>query len=226
MFAVIDHFELEREVVCIAFNYVDRYLLAAGGVIDKRQFQLLAMTCLYLSIKVHGGYIMATGSPSTMKTMLMLSRGHYSTEEMESMEYDILQRLQWHVHPPTPQLILRLLLPESFQHFHKIFDLENFMIELSVTDYFFVPYKPSETAAAALFGALERLFSHSNIQLDHSLMIRLKPMETPRVIDCKERLLSIYCACGATEEDHGDGSSLSGNDRTASPVSVLTSHFR
>jgi len=187
----------------------------------------LAMTCLYLSIKLNVyKHLCIPGSKSTMDSILKLSRGFFTLKEMEDMENEILQRLQWHVHPPTPQLILRLLLPESFQHFHKIFDLANFMIELSVTDYFFVPYKPSETAAAALFGALERLFSHSNIQLDHSLMIRLKPMETPRVIDCKERLLSIYCACGATEEDHGDGSSLSGNDRTASPVSVLTSHFR
>jgi hypothetical protein len=49
---VVDHFQLNRETVTIAMYYLDRYL--GSHVVDKKKFQLAAMTSLYLANKVCG----------------------------------------------------------------------------------------------------------------------------------------------------------------------------
>ncbi|KAL3759162.1 hypothetical protein ACHAWU_002043 [Discostella pseudostelligera] len=73
MFDVVDHFQYDRNVVSIALWYIDRYVghllveeernqRRAGGSgtesvsqpIKRRHFQLIAVTSLYLAIKVHG----------------------------------------------------------------------------------------------------------------------------------------------------------------------------
>lgn len=74
MFDVVDHFQYDRNVVSIALWYIDRYVghllveeernqRRGGGSagtesdsqpIKRRHFQLIAVTSLYLAIKVHG----------------------------------------------------------------------------------------------------------------------------------------------------------------------------
>jgi hypothetical protein len=214
---VIDHFDLTREIVGIGMNYVDRYLAASDArTIDKNDFQLLSMTCLYLSIKLHEvKHIMVPGATSSMDTILHLGRGHYTLEQMEEMELKILQRLQWRVHPPTPQDFVREFLTTGDL---EVQDLAYFMVELSSMDYFFVPYKPSEIAIAALLNAMERRFTHSNHPLDFGLLIRLRALELPRVSECKERLAMVYAQ--STSESPNQDLLGPEEQRTSSPVSV------
>lgn len=76
MYDVVDHFRYDRNAVAIALHYIDRYVghvlvendrlrrRRCGGIsadvdidqppIKRRHFQLIAVTCLYLAIKVHG----------------------------------------------------------------------------------------------------------------------------------------------------------------------------
>lgn len=70
--------------------------------------------------------------------------------------------LSWHVHPPTAFCFgkhLLFLLPGnpslSSDDRHAILELARFLTELSVIDYFFVPYKPSVVAFAALLNAMD-----------------------------------------------------------------------
>jgi hypothetical protein len=214
---VIDHFDLTREIVGIGMNYVDRYLAASDArTIAKNDFQLLSMTCLYLSIKLHEAkHIMVPGASSSMDTILRLGRGHYTLEQMEEMELKILQRLQWRVHPPTPQDFVREFLTTGDL---EVQDLAYFMVELSSMDYFFVTYKPSEIAIAALLNAMERLFTHSNHPLDFGLLTRLRALEFPRVSECKERLSMVYAQ--STNENPNQDLLGPEEQRTASPVSV------
>jgi lipoyl(octanoyl) transferase len=48
---VIDHFDFSREVVSVSIHYLDRFL--AAFPVNKKTFQLAAMTTLYLAIKVN-----------------------------------------------------------------------------------------------------------------------------------------------------------------------------
>mmetsp|Transcript_5404 Transcript_5404/g.11074 ORF Transcript_5404/g.11074 Transcript_5404/m.11074 type:complete len:772 (+) Transcript_5404:434-2749(+) len=72
MYDVVDHFKYDRNVVSIALRYIDQYVshlllkspsskkLSSSGngssspAIKRRHFQLIAVTSLYLAIKVHG----------------------------------------------------------------------------------------------------------------------------------------------------------------------------
>lgn len=76
MYDVVDHFRYDRNAVAIALHYIDRYVghvlvendrlrrRRCGGISDdvdidqppikRRHFQLIAVTCLYLALKVHG----------------------------------------------------------------------------------------------------------------------------------------------------------------------------
>lgn len=63
MYDVVDHFKYDRNVVNIALRYIDQYVSylllhksSFGGesVVKRRHFQLIAVTSLYLAIKIHG----------------------------------------------------------------------------------------------------------------------------------------------------------------------------
>lgn len=66
MYDVVDHFKYDRNVVSIALRYIDQYVShlllkkpssgVGGGsaIVKRRHFQLIAVTSLYLAIKIHG----------------------------------------------------------------------------------------------------------------------------------------------------------------------------
>ena len=82
-YQVIDHFEFSREVVSVAIHYLDRYL--ATRTVNKKVFQLAAMTCLFLAIKLY-----EPGNLS-MSSMIELSRGYFEVDQMVAMETSILR---------------------------------------------------------------------------------------------------------------------------------------
>ena len=82
-YQVVDHFDFSREVVGISISFLDRYLCTRA--VDKKLFQLAAMTTLYLAIKIY-----EPGAIS-MASMIELSRGYFMVEQMAVMEMAILQ---------------------------------------------------------------------------------------------------------------------------------------
>jgi hypothetical protein len=230
---VVDHFDLNREVVSTAMSHLDRFLGVYHGTVDKNLFQLLAMTCLYLSIKLNEyKHLLIPGSKSSMDTILQLSRGFFTLKEMEKMEYEVLQRLQWHVHPPTAQLFVKHFLFFLSVEEHELHDLAQFMIELSVMDYFFVSYKPSEIAMAALLNSMERLGQKNTSRMNFPIT-RFIDINSPAILACRERLSLIYAQANeqggmddsedtpARPEATAEATEPSRLQRTISPVSVM-----
>ena len=82
-YQVVDHFDFSREVVMIAMNFLDRYL--ASRSVNKKVFQLAAMTSLFLAIKLN------EPGKLTMPAMIELSRGFFRVEQMAAMEVSILR---------------------------------------------------------------------------------------------------------------------------------------
>ena len=82
-YQVIDHFDFSREIVSISMHYLDRYL--ATRSVNKKLFQLAAMTSLYLAIKLY------EPGTLTMASMIELSRGYFQVEQMAEMEIAILR---------------------------------------------------------------------------------------------------------------------------------------
>jgi lipoyl(octanoyl) transferase len=82
-YQVVDHFDFSREVVNISMSFLDRYL--STRLVDKKMFQLAAMTTLYLTVKLY------EQGPLSMASMIELSRGYFMVEQMAVMEMSILR---------------------------------------------------------------------------------------------------------------------------------------
>ena len=82
-YQVIDHFDFSREVVMISMNLLDRYL--AARTVNKKVFQLAAMTSLFIAIKLN------EPGKLTMASMIELSRGYFRVDQMAAMEVSILR---------------------------------------------------------------------------------------------------------------------------------------
>lgn len=82
-YQVIDHFDFSREVVSISIHFLDRYL--ATRAVNKKMFQLAAMTTLFMAIKLY------EPGRLSMSSMIELSRGYFKVEQMAVMELSILR---------------------------------------------------------------------------------------------------------------------------------------
>ena len=134
MYDICDYFKLNREVVGIALFYVDRYFTITFEGSDsqqkvpvtRRQFQLVALTGLYIAVKLHGEsrhenptYRPATTlerSDSTssdcssqqqqwnrlkfsLSTCASISRNQFTSDEIEDCERKVFGTLDWHLNP-------------------------------------------------------------------------------------------------------------------------------
>mmetsp|Transcript_42808 Transcript_42808/g.64424 ORF Transcript_42808/g.64424 Transcript_42808/m.64424 type:complete len:335 (+) Transcript_42808:62-1066(+) len=151
---IVDHCGFDRESVLIATSYLDRFLMTKSGVPalhNKNTFQLVAMTCLYIAIKLFEPEVI---NPAIVS---FLSENLYSEKQITEMEMVILSALQWRVQPPTAVAFVR--------HFLALADLgeraKNLIIEVSgaqienaITNYDFVGTKPSLVAAASILNTI------------------------------------------------------------------------
>lgn len=175
-FEVVDHFGFDRGVVSIALDYLDRVVAlktrSSGHSMHRREFQLIAVTSLYLAIKLHGETDSFDGPRRKLKIQayVTLSRGLFSVETLEAKELEILELLQWNVNPPssvqTVASILRLI-PEWAVYddttVHKnattaLYEMARYLTELAVcVSTFSFNYKPSQLAYAAILCSIDAL---------------------------------------------------------------------
>jgi hypothetical protein len=156
-YQVVDFCKFRRETVGIGMSYLDRYLCSDKGkkaLGDRKEYQLVAMTCLYIAIKLH--------EPLEMETSLLadLSRGCYTEMEFANMEKKILEALVWRVNGPTALGFVQhylLFLPESVHSavVLAVWDYARYQTELAISDHTFVKMKPSIVGMAALMNAME-----------------------------------------------------------------------
>lgn len=156
-YQVVDFCKFRRETVGIGMCYLDRYLCSETGrkaLGDRKEYQLVAMTCLYIAIKLH--------EPLEMETSLLadLSRGCYTEMEFANMEQKILLALLWRVNGPTALGFVQnylLLLPQTVHSavVLAVWDYARYQTEMAISDHTFVTMKPSITGLAALLNAME-----------------------------------------------------------------------
>lgn len=158
-YQVTDFCKFKRETVGIGMTYLDRYLATPSGrtaLSNRKQYQLVAMTSLYVAIKLY--------EPLEMETSLLseLSRGCYTETEISETESSILESLRWRVHGPTPLgfvLHFFALLPESVAVSVRtaLEDFARYQTELAVAEYAFVTKNPSTIAMASLLNAVDAI---------------------------------------------------------------------
>ncbi|CAB9515480.1 diatom-specific cyclin [Seminavis robusta] len=232
---LVDHFDLPRERVSVFTNILDRYLqkylVEHPEGITKKHFQLLSLTCLYLTIKLdcHQGFL-------SMEMMIHLSREKFSKYQMSAMEKEILRCLEWKLHPPTPSIFLRhfLLLLQPQHRVHRdVIESARFYMELAALDYQSVTQRPSRIALAALLNAMEQDRAVSTLSgcaaeirdgHFHFLFSLIDPTERETVNQCRCRLMELFHGLAADDDDMDVLDGAHGAGRMASPVSVAHGH--
>lgn len=161
-YSVVDICQLERETVAMAMEMVDRFLsnksskVAMDALENRIQYQLLALTALYISIKI--SMPQALGSDF----MSIISGELYSVREIEAMELVLLKELSWCISAPTCVQMAHQILslsstlasPVDKEMWVSILDEVEYQAEHAVRHYCFVPQRPSTVAMAAIFNTL------------------------------------------------------------------------
>lgn len=153
-----------REMVAIAFSYLDRYT-EIHRQMDRTTFKVAAVTSFYLSTK-----ILSTAQQS-IRSLVELGRGEYNDQDIYDMEKSILETLSWRMHPVTSQNFIRQLCAvlcaemslETVQA-DSIFERAIFFTELSVYDRTFVEKDNYTTAVASVLNSIEAFDVGSTFQ--------------------------------------------------------------
>lgn len=158
-FAVVRSFDIETEAVAIAFNLLDRYVVHELGVpgapsITREDFQLFAMTALYVAVKAFIPYPRKLGADA----LVAMSREFYSCGDIVQTERDMLCALGWRINTPTVYTFCsKFLKSMELDIMEKKPAVERICVEISeriVADPFFVPLQASLVGLACLFYAL------------------------------------------------------------------------
>lgn len=240
-FEVVDHFNFDREVVSFAVDYLDRIVAIktkiAKEALPKREFQLLAVTSLYMAIKIHGETDEKEGPRRKLRisAFVELSRGFFAVDVIEAMERQLLDSICWRVNPPTCLRFIATFLPlcpkwQAGKAPHStvvggIYDVARYLTELSVcVSSFAFNSTPSITAYASVLCSLEALKSTLPVPED-KLVIFLNNMEAATGLSAAHP--QVFTVCNKLKElcpsmFEGEDSSLP--DFLAESTSNLSIH--
>lgn len=152
-YAIVDRFNISREIVYISMSYLDRYSRKKDSfqVIPTSEYRLAAITSLYLAIKLNQQRII------NISSFIHLSKGLVTKSQIITMEQTLLSNSDWLVHPPTPQVfsslyfsLLRSSVFLSNDPDAVCIEFSTYLIELSVLYPSFVGLPAYAVAIAAL----------------------------------------------------------------------------
>jgi hypothetical protein len=146
---VTDNFQIDREVIAIAFSILDRYVeieYRSECIVDREDFQLFAMVSMYMAIKTS-----LSQRKMSVEVLIDMARGFYTHQDIVVTERDILAALDWHVNPPTGIGCCRLyiqLFPTTLSNHAEATCQE--ISELALCDSYFVSKSDSSVALATI----------------------------------------------------------------------------
>jgi hypothetical protein len=161
MIEVCQEFTLGREVYYLAMNCVDRFLTINNNkqpqtiVIDRTNYQLLGVTCLFIVSKLEEIY------PPNARDFAVTTDSAYTDKDIIRMESRILTTLKWSLNSQTPYSWLRYFIcaihADSKLITEVLVTIEFFLSCIHLIDLFSLnivslQYYPSALAAASLFG--------------------------------------------------------------------------
>jgi len=214
-YRIVDHFDGDREIVAIAFNYLDRFLNLCSC--DRSAFKLAAITSLYLATKLFSTTYISSSS------LALLSKGEFDEENLKEMEDILLKTLDYRLHPPTIKCYIDHMMalmpagkvPEQTRHI--IRQRAHFFAELAVLDYSLSIDHPSTVAFAAVMNASEGFDNHC---IDYQACAAFI-MAVEQVTECdfanentyvvRDRLWHLYSLSEEAQAEHN-----SSNNTTAS----------
>ena len=165
IFHIIDIMGLQHETAAIAISYLDRFISISCAhktkqkrsttKCNRREYQLVASTSLYIAIKIHEPFVLR---PEVISS---LTQGLVTSDNIIACEKIILTTLRWRMNGPTPHqyinYILKLLPSSSTDQelVSKLCESSHSWIETAIKDYACIPLRSSTVALSALLNSLE-----------------------------------------------------------------------
>lgn len=197
-YKIIDHFLLEREIVAIAMDYVDRFLSHPTSNVDSMSidmYQLVAMTSLYVAMKLHGGN--EPGSDSSpwkvkrktfcVQGFVKLSRGQFVPNDILTMETVLFKALGWKMNPVTVICCMdsyMKLMPKPDEMYsgsvmimkrlrlgqHVLYELSRYLVELAICIHGITPYFETDHSGSFVNSLAPSTVAYAGILLALDMM--------------------------------------------------------
>lgn len=152
---VADHLGESRDVVYLAMNVLDRYCVVRSSsspvAVDERDYEIAAMTALFLAIRVTGCATLEL--PQVMR----MSRMGVCVHEILEIGTNMTNSLSWERRLSTPLIFVRAsldLLDVSTELKNSLLESASYLVEVSVCDAFFSGKHPFKIACAAVINAI------------------------------------------------------------------------
>ncbi|XP_076908398.1 cyclin-A2-1-like [Bidens hawaiensis] len=172
-------YKLEPETLYLTVHLIDMFL--SKNYIERQKLQLLGITCMLIASKYE-----ETIAPC-VDEFCFITDNTYTKSEVIKMESQVLNDINFHLSAPTTQKFLRRFI-RAAQASHQspsreLECLATYLAELTLIDYNFLVFVPSNIAAAAVFLARWMLDQSShpwNYTLEH--YTNYKPMDLKNTI--------------------------------------------
>mmetsp|Transcript_26981 Transcript_26981/g.31389 ORF Transcript_26981/g.31389 Transcript_26981/m.31389 type:complete len:344 (-) Transcript_26981:243-1274(-) len=162
-YTVVDHIQVDREVVYVAISILDRFLAHQASstcpskrsyLSDRKSYESAVMTSLLITLKLQGITSLC------VQDFVKMSRNSVSSSDIVAAGKDIVQSLSWNKEIPTASSFAHAyveMLPSSVSNETKqsLFEYCVYSIELSVRDQFFSKYLPSLLAWMVFENAMD-----------------------------------------------------------------------
>mmetsp|Transcript_29090 Transcript_29090/g.42225 ORF Transcript_29090/g.42225 Transcript_29090/m.42225 type:complete len:358 (+) Transcript_29090:88-1161(+) len=153
-FMVVNKLNFDREIVSVAFSFLDRYLAmdTEPETITGGEFQLISMTALYTAIKS-----MQPNRPLAARSIVNMSHGYINDKDVLVMEMEMLTALEWRINPPTALAFVREFLPflsVPVKQKHELMVKSRLLTELAVGDLLSIVHPQSSIAVASILVAV------------------------------------------------------------------------
>ena len=220
-YAVADAINFQKETVEIAISMADRYVVAPGTVLDVSNLQGVFVTCLYTSAKIHEEKCISS------KQMETLTRGLYTSKDIEEMEKQILSTIHWRVNPPTAISFARSLVDlipvKIIPGIRTLMEIVELQVKLLMSEEKFSRAQASTIGCAALMNVLQYTIEHSKCSSCYKLFAqqlnfdemtgksRLKKIQ-------KKMALHVWLEAAGNERDPDKSSKPTTSHTTSSPT--------
>jgi hypothetical protein len=171
MYTLVKYCKLRHEAAAAATYYLDQGV-CRGLITTPTDYQLAAMTSLYLALKIYD-------SPSMrivkLSSLVKLGNGDFYEHDIVRMERDLVRVLEWRLNPVTTNCFLQQFLKvfsdclsmhgmsASSLDLEMVEEVAQLAIEYAVAREAFLSIKRSTIAYAALLSAISEVTTTSSL---------------------------------------------------------------
>ena len=142
---VAEEYKLLSDTLYLSANYIDRVLSSMSVV--RSELQLVGVTCMLIAAKYEEIY-----APQ-VEEFCYITDNTYTRSQVVDMERNILETLKFELTVPTSKTFLRRFLTAANAE-TRVEYLASYLSELTLLDYHFLEFEPSEIAASAVLLSL------------------------------------------------------------------------